>query len=195
MRIELERQLFVGVRIDNKLRDALDHCPGRDRVFFDGSDARYLTVVRATEDSYIGKVIDAGVSAGSMDDLKRNILSILTRLSSGRRDVVNSLYDHIITFRHKELRDAWRAIYRAEESIAKSKSAGASQAKSLLADARKAASRVPIGEQKASDKEVAGAFKSKSGLKAQLETEWENTARANYAKASELASKAAALAR
>lgn len=116
-------------------------------------------------------------------------------LSSGRRDVVNSLYDHIITFRHNELRDAWGAIYRAEDSVAKSKSAGAAQARSLLADARKAASQVPIDDKKASDKEVAGAFKSKSGLKAQLETEWENAARANYARATELANKAAALAR
>jgi len=117
------------------------------------------------------------------------------KLSSGRRDVVNSLYDHIITFRHRELRDAWGAIYRAEDSVAKSKSADVAQARSLLADARKAASQVPIDAKKASDKEVAGAFKSKSGLKAQLETEWENVARANYAKAMELANKAAALAR
>ena len=117
------------------------------------------------------------------------------RLSSGRRDVVNSLYDHIITFRHRELRDAWGAIYRAEEAVAKSKSAGVAQARGLLTDARKAASQVPIDDKKASDKEVAGAFKSKSGLKAQLETEWENVARANYAKATELANKAAALAR
>ena len=116
-------------------------------------------------------------------------------LSSGRRDVVNSLYDHIITFRHNELRDAWGAIYRAEDSVAKSKSAGAAQARSLLKDARKAASQVPIDDKKASDKEVAGAFKSKSGLKAQLETEWENAARANYARATELANKAAAFAR
>ena len=117
------------------------------------------------------------------------------RLSSGRRDVVNSLYDHIITFRHKELRNAWGAIFRAEEAVAKSKSAGVAQARSLLADARKAASQVPIDDKKAGDKEVAGAFKSKSGLKAQLETEWENAARANYTKATELANKAAALAR
>jgi ABC-type Fe3+ transport system substrate-binding protein len=117
------------------------------------------------------------------------------KLSSSRRDVVNSLYDHIITFRHRELRDAWGAIYRAEDSVAKSKSADVAQARSLLSDARKAASQVPIDAKKASDKEVAGAFKSKSGLKAQLETEWENAARANYAKAMELANKAVALAR
>ena len=85
MRIELERKLFVGVRVDNKLRDALEHCAARDRVYFDGSDPRYLQVVRAIEDSYVGKVVDPGAAAAAMDDLKRNVLSILTRVSSGRR--------------------------------------------------------------------------------------------------------------
>ena len=85
MRIEPERKLFVGVRVDNKLRDALEHCPNRDKLYFDGSDPRYLRIVRAVEDSYVGKVIDPAQTASSMDDLKRNILSILTRISPGRR--------------------------------------------------------------------------------------------------------------
>ena len=95
-------------------------------------------------------------------------------LSSSRRDVVNSLYDHIITFRHKELREAWKSIYTAEEVLAKSKSTNVPQGKALIADARKLASQMPINDKRAVDKEVTGAFKSKSGLKAQLETEWEN---------------------
>jgi ABC-type Fe3+ transport system substrate-binding protein len=117
------------------------------------------------------------------------------KLSSGRRDIVNSLYDHIITFRHRELKEAWGIIYKAEESIAKGKGQNLAQALSLVAEAKKLASQAPINDKRASDKEVAAAFKSKSGLKAQLETEWENFARANYAKAKELADKALALAR
>ena len=116
-------------------------------------------------------------------------------LSSGRRDVVNSLYDHIITFRHNELRDAWKSIYNADAALAKSKSASAAQGKGMVAEARKLASQAPINDKRASEKEVTGAFKSKSGFKAQLETEWENFARANYGKAKELADKALASAK
>ena len=116
-------------------------------------------------------------------------------LSSSRRDVVNSLYDHIITFRHNELRDAWKSIYNAEAALPKSKSANTAQGKGQVAEARKLASQAPINDKRASDKEVTGAFKSKSGLKAQLETQWENFARANYAKAKELAEKALAAAK
>jgi hypothetical protein len=84
MRIEPERKLFVCLRVDNKMRDQLAHCAPRDKAYFDGSDPQYLQIVRATEDSYIGKVIDAGSPAVGMDDLKRNLLSILTRIAPGR---------------------------------------------------------------------------------------------------------------
>lgn len=65
----------------------------------------------------------------------------------------------------------------------KSKGANVAQARSLIGEARKLASRVPIDDKKASDKEIVAAFRGKSGLKAQMETEWENFARANYTKA------------
>lgn len=117
------------------------------------------------------------------------------KLSSERRDVVNSLYDHVIAFLHRDLKEAWGAIYKAEEAMAKGKGRERSQAQSLVAEARKLASQAPINDKRASDKEVTGAFKAKSGLKAQVETEWENFARANYARARELANKALSLAR
>ncbi len=84
MRIDTERKLFVCLRIDNKMRDQLAQAPARDKVYFDGSDPRYLITIRTVEDNFIGKVIDGGTPAASMDDLKRNLLSILTRVAPGR---------------------------------------------------------------------------------------------------------------
>src|SRR5713226_9601400 len=117
------------------------------------------------------------------------------QLSSARRDIVISVFDHIITFRHNELKDAWASIYKAEEAAAKSKNPNVAQARSLIAEARKLASQVAIDEKKASDKEIVAGFRGKSGLKAQMETEWEKLATANYAKAKELAEKAISAAR
>ena len=84
MRIDTERKLFVCLRIDNKMRDQLAQAPARDKVYFDGSDPRYLVTIRTVDDNFIGKVIDGGTPAASMDDLKRNLLSILTRVAPGR---------------------------------------------------------------------------------------------------------------
>ena len=84
MRIDSERKLFVGIRIDNKMRDQLRNCPPRDKHYINGSDPNYLFEVRTGEDVYIGKQIDPGTPAVSMDDIKRNILSILNRVAPGR---------------------------------------------------------------------------------------------------------------
>jgi hypothetical protein len=84
MRLEIERKLFVGLRIDNKMREQLANVPPRDKSLVDGTNPDYLLQLRGTEDTYIGKLVEAGSPAASMEDLRRNILSILNRVAPGR---------------------------------------------------------------------------------------------------------------
>jgi ABC-type Fe3+ transport system substrate-binding protein len=116
------------------------------------------------------------------------------KLSSSRRNVVNSLYDQVITFRHAELKAAWGAIYRAEAAIAGAAGRDVNQAKTLVAEARQLAGSVPVDGKQASDKEINAAFrdKAKADLKSKLETEWDTFAKTNYAKAKASADRAAA---
>lgn len=86
MRVEPQRKLFAGVRIDSRMREQLEKCPQRDRVFFESTDGRYLTVLRGGEDTYLGKVLDAATPLASIDDVRRNVWSILLRICPGRRD-------------------------------------------------------------------------------------------------------------
>lgn len=120
-----------------------------------------------------------------------------SKLSSSRRNVVNSLYDHLITFRHAELKAAWAAIFSAEDAIAKARAAGRSllQAEATLAEARKLATSMPLDATRASDKETNAAFKDKPDVKSKLETEWDHFAKSNYARARELAERALAVTR
>ena len=116
------------------------------------------------------------------------------KLSSGRREIVNSLYDHLITFRHAELKAAWAAIYKAEEAAAKAKAGGKDpgQAAAMAGEARRLAGSAPLDDKRAGDKALNDAFRTKADAKARLETEWDNFAKANYAKAKDLAEKAVA---
>lgn len=111
------------------------------------------------------------------------------KLSSGRRTIVNSLFDHVITFRHAELKAAWGAIHAADAQVAKAKAAGrhVDGAVAQLAEARRAASAVPLDARRASDKDVNAAFKDKPDVKSRMETEWDSAAKAAYARARELA--------
>jgi hypothetical protein len=108
--------------------------------------------------------------------------------------VVNSLFDHVITFRHAELRAAWAAVHAADAQVAKARVAGrgVDLAAAHLADARRLASTVPIDARRASDREVNAAFKERPDVKSRMETEWDTAAKSSYARARELADSAPA---
>ncbi|MCP4387091.1 MAG: extracellular solute-binding protein [Gammaproteobacteria bacterium] len=119
-------------------------------------------------------------------------------LSKGRYNVVNSLYDVMITYRLDDLREATKAIQDAE-AAASGKSN--SEAEALIKQARTLINQVPINEAKASEKDFAGIFKKKrkkatdtvTGRQAEVEQEWDELVKANYAKAKELAEQAESL--
>ena len=117
------------------------------------------------------------------------------KLSSSRRNIVNALFDHIITFRHAELRAAWRAIYAAEAVTPKVRPRAEGRSLDLgaaeLAEARRLAGTVPLDGKLAADKAFNQAFKDKPDVKSRLETEWDSAAKRNYGKAIDRAAEAA----
>jgi ABC-type Fe3+ transport system substrate-binding protein len=117
-------------------------------------------------------------------------------LSRSRYYVVNAMYDQIITFRHKELVAATKAIHDATAKLAGKKNA---QAEKLLAEARELAFKPIVSEEKSKDKDFLALFAQtkrdaqKTKQLTGLEQYWNSTARKNYAQAAELANQAAAL--
>jgi phosphoglycerate transport regulatory protein PgtC len=114
-------------------------------------------------------------------------------VSETRYELLNSLYDRVVTFRLKELNAAWKAIHDAERRLG----AGATPAaKQLLAEARKRATTIPVTEKEASDPAISGAFQAlkpdqkPAGRQAEFEARWDTAAAKNYAEAKALAEKA-----
>ena len=114
-------------------------------------------------------------------------------LSESRYELINSLYDRLITFRLKELNAAWKAINDAQVKLG----AGASgEANRLLGEARRLATSVPITEKEASDSSIAGSFRElkpgqkAAGRQAEFEEKWDSFAVKNYIEAKALAEKA-----
>lgn len=126
--------------------------------------------------------------------MKLGQLDFNSELSSVRYDLLNSLFDQIVTFRLGELKEAWGAIYKAEKAIeeAKRKKKDVTKAVPMVVEARSLASKVTVSEGNANNKDFNKAFKGKekTETRAKLETEWDATAKANYLKAKELATKA-----
>jgi ABC-type glycerol-3-phosphate transport system substrate-binding protein len=119
-------------------------------------------------------------------------------LSKGRYNVINSLFDVMITYRLDELRGAVKAIQDAEAKLAGNNNADAAK---LIAEARALVNEVPVTEAQASEDDFNNIFKKKrkkattkvTGRQAEIESEWDSMVVANYAKAKELADKAASM--
>ena len=121
-------------------------------------------------------------------------------LSEGRYNVVNSMFDQLITFRMQELQAAVRAVQEADQVLAKKPNA---EAQVFVDQARDLIAEVPVTEAEAGDPLFAAIFSKKRKKatdevpqrQAEVEQGWDSFARSNYAKAEELAQKAQKMAR
>ncbi len=112
-----------------------------------------------------------------------------SNLSEDRYFVVRSMFDQMITFRHKELVAATKAIHQAEKKLG-------GRSSPQLEEAKKLAFSPVVNADQIKDPALLALFKvSKSdaeGTKARtlVEEEWAAKSRANYARAVELANSA-----
>ncbi len=120
--------------------------------------------------------------------------------SKARYNLVNSLFDVMITYRLDDLKAATKAIHEAAAALEGKPNPEAAK---LLDEARALVAAVPIDEAKSLDPQFAAIFKKKrkkatdkvTGRQAEVEQKWDEMVRANYAKAKELAMKVAAMAK
>lgn len=115
--------------------------------------------------------------------------------SEARNDVVDALFDQLITFQLPALKDATKAIHAAETALAKKDNAAA---KALLGEARALVAAMPVTETQSAAGEIAGAFtgsKQKGARQAELEQQWAAFAKDRYAQAKAKAAEALKLAK
>ena len=124
------------------------------------------------------------------------------QLSKDRYNIVNSLFDVMITYRREDLVAAMQAIQTAEAALADKTNA---QAQALVDEARRLVVAMPISEAEAKDGNYPGVFTSdvykkrkKASVKipprqAEVEEKWDAFTKKNYADAKAKAEKALAL--
>ena len=112
-----------------------------------------------------------------------------SNLSESRYYVVLSLFDQMITFRHKELVATQKEIHEAEKRLG-------GRPNAQLAEAKRLALLPAIDEKQAADRKLLELFKANkadaaaSQAKAKVEEEWAAKIKANYTRAAELAKSA-----
>jgi len=119
-------------------------------------------------------------------------------LSKSRYNLINSMFDVMITYRLDELRDAMSAIYKAEAALKKKSN---SKASALVKEARALIAKNPVTEAKANEAEFNKNFKKKrkkakdiekyAGTRqAEVEAGWDKAVVANYSAAKQKAEQA-----
>ncbi len=102
MKLDKERQLFFGCKIDSKLRESLAMAKPGDRKYFEDPAAGFLQIIdmprpdRERDDRYIGKIVKCGMGCGDIEDLQRNVVSILRRIAPDIRTNPTSIKIFVI---------------------------------------------------------------------------------------------------
>lgn len=88
---EPEKRLFVGIKISSKLQTELDHCARGTEHYFKQNNPEYLQLVSSGDDKLIGRFLRDGFPVNDIDNVSRNVRSIITLIAPGYRIAEDSL--------------------------------------------------------------------------------------------------------
>ncbi len=95
MKLDKTCALFFATKIDSKLREGLALSKQGDKKYFDGSSEEFLRVMEIGDEKdrerWVGKVIKPGPAVTEVDDIQRNIISILRRVAPNARIPASSV--------------------------------------------------------------------------------------------------------
>ncbi|OLD63448.1 MAG: hypothetical protein AUI47_09165 [Acidobacteria bacterium 13_1_40CM_2_68_5] len=76
----VDEPIFVGFKAGRALRQLLESLGSAEKKYVSSEDSTFLRLCSIGEDLYVGKVIHEALATDRVDDIRRNILSILRKL-------------------------------------------------------------------------------------------------------------------
>ncbi len=77
------KRLFVGIKISTKLQRELDHCTPGTEHYYKEDKPESLQIVTFGEERVIGRFLRDGYPVTDIDNVSRNIRSIITLITGG----------------------------------------------------------------------------------------------------------------
>jgi hypothetical protein len=71
---------FFGIKINAKLQEGLDKSNPLNRFYFQDNNPEFLQIISIDQDKYIGKFVEQGTGYRAIEDICRNIISIMHKL-------------------------------------------------------------------------------------------------------------------
>lgn len=85
MKLDKERKLFFAYKIDSKLREALANATPGNRHYFEDAGTDFLRIASIGDEKWIGKIVKGGLGSADVEDVQRNVISILRRIAPNIR--------------------------------------------------------------------------------------------------------------
>src|SRR5712691_1420021 len=85
------QRLFIGIKISPKLQRQLDNCARDTERYFKTDKPESLQIVTLGEDKLIGRFLQDGFPARDIDNVTRNLHSVVTLITSGDRIAEDSV--------------------------------------------------------------------------------------------------------
>lgn len=82
----IDQPIFIGFKMDGRLKQQIETLGEADRKYVssDSSDqTTFLRICRVGEDLYVGKVVDDRLSTDRVEDIRRNVMSIVRKIGHG----------------------------------------------------------------------------------------------------------------
>ena len=89
---EVERGLFMSIKISPKLQGELDHCVPGTECYFKEDKAEYLQFLTLGEEKFIGRFLRDGFPVSEIDNVSRNVRSLVTLITRGQRIAEDSVH-------------------------------------------------------------------------------------------------------
>ena len=83
MELLIHQPIFIGFKADNNLRQRLESLSDIDKKYFSPEDSTFLRLCRVGEDIYVGKLVDESLTTDRVEDIRRNVLSIMQKIAGG----------------------------------------------------------------------------------------------------------------
>ncbi len=77
------KRLFVGIKVSTKLQRELDHCAPGTEHYYKEDKPESLQIVTLGEERVIGRFLRDGYPVTDIDNVSRNIRSIITLITGG----------------------------------------------------------------------------------------------------------------
>ena len=75
-----DQPIFVGFKADTLLQRYLESLSDTDRQYISDDDSAFLRFCRIGEDVYVGKIIQDSLTTDQVEDIRRNVMSIMQKL-------------------------------------------------------------------------------------------------------------------